>query len=130
LLQRELGVEPEADTRALYREILPLSGSRTMNGAGAIHVAGDIEAPGPSPEGAFATPGQLASEIPSIGRGAELAALRPLVDATGSGNPLVLLGEAGVGKSRIVAELAADAARQGHGVRSMRMSVRPSGTGR
>jgi hypothetical protein len=69
------------------------------------------EAPG-------AASGPLASEIPFVGRTAELTRLRRLVDAMGQGRGqvLVLLGAAGVGKSRLVAELAASVVREGHGV--------------
>lgn len=50
-----------------------------------------------------------------VGRTAELTALRLLVDRTkdGSGQALLLHGEAGIGKSRLVAEVKASAADQG-----------------
>ncbi|MBA2283874.1 MAG: ATP-binding protein [Ktedonobacteraceae bacterium] len=50
-----------------------------------------------------------------VGRTAELTALRLLVDRTkdGSGQVLLLHGEAGIGKSRLVAEVKASAADQG-----------------
>src|SRR5262249_31666079 len=50
-------------------------------------------------------------ETPMIGRATELARLRDLFDAAGrgSGSVALITGEGGVGKSRLVAELAAEA---------------------
>src|SRR5215831_5386727 len=70
VLQRELGVEPEPDTRALYRETLSLADSRTSK---AMCDMGAREAPREAPLAASAP---LAGEIPLIGRTAELARLR------------------------------------------------------
>src|SRR5262249_10843786 len=94
------------------RETLSLADSRTSK---AMCDMGAREAPREAPLAASAP---LAGEIPLIGRTAELARLRPLVETIdhGRGRVLLLLGEAGVGKSRVMAELAAVAARQGHSV--------------
>ena len=112
LLRRELDVEPEPETQALFQEILPPAGYQGAHGVR------DPQAQRAAREAPGVASGPLASEIPLVGRTAELARLRPLVDALGQGrgHVLLLLGEAGVGKSRLVAELAASAAREGHAV--------------
>ncbi len=53
-----------------------------------------------------------------VGRAAELSRLRGLLTAAAAGQPVVALvsGDAGVGKTRLVAELAADAAERGFAV--------------
>ena len=58
---------------------------------------------------------RLTSAFPFVGRGAELETLRTLLPrAEGAGRRIVLLGgEAGSGKSRLVREFAAEAARNG-----------------
>ncbi|MDP1900167.1 MAG: BTAD domain-containing putative transcriptional regulator [Rubrivivax sp.] len=84
LLARELGVSPCRETRALAAEI--------ESGA-------PLRAPAARPRPiALARPPRL------IGRERELAALH---DGWQRGNVVAVLGEAGVGKSRLIAELAA-----------------------
>ncbi|MDX6580572.1 MAG: hypothetical protein QOJ47_2121 [Gaiellales bacterium] len=58
---------------------------------------------------------RMSSAFPFVGRGAELETLRTLIPrAEGEGRRIVLLGgEAGSGKSRLVREFAAEAARDG-----------------
>src|SRR5262249_39562333 len=103
VLQRELGVEPEPATRQLYPEILP-------------HPPPLQTTPEPLTEGdspPFAAsrrrPFTMATDTPLIGRDEELARLRALlVDAaSGHGRVVALVGEAGVGKTRLAAELTA-----------------------
>ncbi len=91
-LRRELGIEPDPQTQRLYRDILQRQGRQP---AGSPAVA----APGP----------------PLIGRETELGRLRGWLRESGRGRGrLVLLtGEAGIGKSRLLQELASVAARQG-----------------
>lgn len=95
VLRRELGVEPDEETRALYRRLLGRRG------------IGRRDAP-------------LSSTLPSagtplIGREAELARLDEALDAAwrAEGQVVAVLGEAGIGKSRLIGELAAHAERRG-----------------
>ena len=107
VLQRELGVEPEAETKRLYREILV-----------------QRDKPGRSPEDARANTAarprdaEPASDVeswdsstPIIGRERELAVLdRALAEPVPGHQRLVMvLGEAGIGKSRVLAEFRARA---------------------
>lgn len=91
-LRKELGIEPDPQTQRLYRAILQRQGRQP---AGSPAVA----APGP----------------PLIGRETELGRLRAwLREASrGHGRLVLLTGEAGIGKSRLLQELASAAARQG-----------------
>src|SRR3989442_1697792 len=101
VLRRELGVEPEAETKALYQEILrqrpqhvAIEPTAAVRGARAV---------------AHAAPGAGTS---LIGRAAEMERLRAELEValTGAGRVTAVIGEAGVGQSRLAAELAADAA--------------------
>ena len=58
---------------------------------------------------------RLPSPFPFVGRSAELERLRPLISTSeGEGRRVVLIGgEAGSGKSRLVGEFAQEAARDG-----------------
>lgn len=97
-LHRELSAEPEAETTKLYLEIV----RRRSAGAG--------ESPP-----AVAAPEIPLHETPLIGRATEIVRLRQLFDdaGRGTGSVVVITGEAGVGKSRVVAELATDALARG-----------------
>jgi DNA-binding SARP family transcriptional activator/RecA/RadA recombinase len=103
-LQRELGTEPEAATRTLYQELV----RRTADvaeppGAGRNHRA---------PSGGRAvSPDFPAAETLLFGRQAELGQLRRLLDeaCSGHGRIATVVGEAGIGKTRLVDTLAADA---------------------
>jgi DNA-binding SARP family transcriptional activator len=100
VLERELGVEPEAETRRLYQEIL-----QRPHAAAA---SGPLPAIASSPE----WPGH---ETALIGREPELARVREALSAAvqGHGRLLVVGGVAGVGKTRLVDELAGHAVAQG-----------------
>jgi len=103
VLERDLGIEPEPETRALYQDILR---RRSAGGAPSVR-------PEPRP--------RVAAELPAatnslfVGRQLERALLREALDqaVSGRGQVVVVEGEAGIGKTRLVTELAADAAGQG-----------------
>ena len=104
VLGRELGIEPEAETKALYQEILR---ERPQHGVA-------IAASSPAQPGAELRT-SAGAEVALIGRGDELAQLRDLLAAAagGTGRVVAVLGEGGIGKSRLVGELAGEAARRG-----------------
>jgi DNA-binding SARP family transcriptional activator len=113
VLQRELEVEPEAETRDLYQEILRDRLRQTPAAAPGPRAASTVPGLGiaePAPSVLGLT------EVPLVGRAAELDRLRGALDAAWRGRAQLVLvkGEAGVGKSRLIAELAAEAeARRG-----------------
>ncbi len=94
ILADELGVEPAAATAALYHEI-----------QAALAEAGPVHLPAPAP-----ALGELA-RLPFVGRTAERAALLEALQAAarGHGGLVLVEGAAGVGKTRLVQELVADA---------------------
>jgi len=96
ILRRELAVEPESETKELYQEILRQRRVRE------------------------ATPsiGINPSDPPLVGREVELGRLRDALGEawTGGGRVVAVIGEAGIGKSRLLAELAAEAGRRGGGI--------------
>jgi len=94
-LQAELGVEPEAETEALYEEI----------------VSGRLAKAAPLLPAAVRRP----PATPFVGRERALdLLLADLENATrGTGGMVLISGEAGVGKSRLAAELVREAQRRG-----------------
>ena len=104
VLQKELGVEPEGPTKRLYLEILQRAAA---------------PAPGARRPAASARTGLAADDAPIVGREAELARVRARLRAAlrGEGQVLLVTGEAGIGKSRLLDELAAMAA--AHGARML-----------
>jgi DNA-binding SARP family transcriptional activator len=108
-LQRELRAQPEPETRALYQEIL-----RRRSAAPTIAeepVPGSAAAAGPQAP-ALQTP---AADTALVGRDSELLLLRNTLGRAwaGRGQFLAVIGEAGIGKSRLTAEVAAEAIQQG-----------------
>lgn len=95
-LRRELDTEPHVTSQRLYHDI----------------VAGRFPATPP------AMPALLHGDLPSaplVGRDEELEALEDILDAlfSGQGRFVLLAGEAGVGKSRLAAEIAERVRRRG-----------------
>ena len=105
-LQRELSVEPEVATQQLYREVLR---------QGAAPRADSGETPAARALPCLADDAGLPREIPLIGREPETVRLREALDEAWAsrGRALAVVGEAGVGKSRLVAELVAEASARG-----------------
>jgi DNA-binding SARP family transcriptional activator len=102
VLGRELGIEPEAETKTLYQEILKAPPSRRLEPVMAEAPTGGMSrAP--------------AIEMPLIGRATELAALQDAFEQAqaGQGRVMAVLGEAGIGKTRLVAELIGEAEARG-----------------
>lgn len=106
VLQRELGVEPEARTRELYQEIL--QGSHAAPSAAVAPAR-----PSTTPlyqDGNDCGAVACGPETPMIGRAAEMATLREAWNQARQrrGRIGVVLGESGTGKSRLVAQLTGD----------------------
>src|SRR5262245_15871940 len=98
VLAKELGVEPEPETRRLYLEILQRTAPPLR--------------PASTPT---SRPALAASDAPLVGRTDELSRLRQSLRAAwrGRGQMVLITGEAGIGKTRLVEELAAAASTQG-----------------
>lgn len=97
-LARELGAEPEDETRLLYREILQ-GRSASLPAATIARETGATVAPH--------TPS--AHETRLIGRDAEMTRLRQVLGTAGRpGRAAVILGEAGIGKTRLVEEVSTE----------------------
>src|SRR5262245_23413891 len=97
----ELGLEPSADLRALEKQILTHDP--------ALDLAREV--------GSVALPGSLvtSSPFPFVGRAREMTTLRSLFERAerGEGGLVLLCGEPGAGKTRLVREFAQDAAERG-----------------
>jgi DNA-binding SARP family transcriptional activator/ABC-type cobalamin/Fe3+-siderophores transport system ATPase subunit len=109
ILQRELGAEPEAATREVYQEIVQ---RRHEPDRDAPARARQLSAKSTAGEAGPRVRSETVNvETPLIGRSAELMVLHgALEDArSGQGRIVVLLGEAGIGKSRLVAEILTEA---------------------
>lgn len=97
-LERELGAEPEEETRQLYREILRAAGSTDRA----------------EPRSSSGVPARAAT--PFIGRQTERERLRAALGRMlddGGHVVVVVSGEAGIGKSRLIQEFSAEAAASG-----------------
>jgi len=105
-LRRELGTEPEEETRQLYRDLLRRAGQSAQEpSVPAEH----------RPSRAFSAGSPLpdlpAAETPLFGRLPELAQLRQMLGAAvrGHGQLATVIGEAGIGKTRLLSAVGADA---------------------
>jgi tetratricopeptide (TPR) repeat protein/energy-coupling factor transporter ATP-binding protein EcfA2 len=100
-LQKELGVEPEPETRRLYLEILQRDTRALGAGRPASTAASRVALP--------------TSDAPLVGRADELSRLRQRLRAAwrGRGQMVLITGEPGIGKTRLVEELGAVASTQG-----------------
>src|SRR5215831_3092242 len=110
-LQRELGVEPEAETRLLYQELLPQRVQSPQASEGAAPRLGRRPQRAPRPlRASRSTPVALL-----VGRAPELDRLnRAMKHAwAGRGQLVAILGEAGIGKTRLLDELIEIALRRG-----------------
>jgi len=109
ILRRELNVEPETETKRLYQEILR---ARTVS---APEPSAQRASSGPTPGDLQSRAGLPAADTPLIGRDGEILRLRGLLDdlRRGRGAVVAIEGEAGIGKSRLLAELIAEASRSG-----------------
>jgi DNA-binding SARP family transcriptional activator len=131
LLVDELGLEPAAELRELQSLVLtqddvlrwipPPERAVVPPVADAASTDSPAGAPADVPAAATApaTPGRRrAAGWPMVGRDAELAKLRGLLDRAGTGVAALglVVGEAGIGKSRIVDELAVEAEARGFAV--------------
>jgi DNA-binding SARP family transcriptional activator len=107
-LERELGAEPEVETRRLYRDLLQRP--RATEAATAVTSHDSVR----SPRLDVPVPDLPTTETPLFGRETEIATLRSLLgDATaGGGHVATVVGEAGIGKTRLVGALAAAAIAQ------------------
>ena len=108
-LQRELRAEPDEETKALYRDVLQRRLARAPAARPARH--------GATPAATTASPAAALASAESalIGRAVELAQLRDGLQAAwaGQGRLIAVAGEAGIGKSRLVAELVEEAVKKG-----------------
>ena len=103
VLQRELGVEPDAETKRLYRELVRWQPhSARAQGHTRPHNQHDAEQP---------LRDVLSKDAPLIGRDAERTQLRHVLEdaAQGHGHVVTLVGEAGIGKTSVLSAVAGDA---------------------
>jgi predicted ATPase len=104
VLRRELGAEPEPETRRLYQDTLQQRVSQSAEPQGRLSRT--------TPRPRQAAP---VDEVPLIGREGELEQLRRALDEvrSGLGRVVVIVGEAGVGKSSLVMVVGADVRERG-----------------
>ena len=106
-LQRELGIAPEAETEALRRRVSAERGSPAAGSTEAM--AAQARPPIPV---TVRLPG---SSLALVGRESELGTLLRTWDAAceGAGGPALIMGEPGIGKTRLAAEFGVRAAATG-----------------
>ena len=103
-LQRELEVEPEAETRRLYQDIVRAARVPSTRAAGI-----------PPTAEASSQPKEARASSLVVGRDSELERLGRALDAMeqGKGGLVIVLGDAGIGKSSVVEALEVEARRRG-----------------
>jgi DNA-binding SARP family transcriptional activator len=108
-LRRELDVEPEPETRQLYQDVLRGRATPSESARAALAALAPPAAPAPS-----SSPPPPPDDAPMIGRGPEFTRLVTALDEAvgGRGQLLVVLGEAGIGKSRLVSQLGVEAVKR------------------
>lgn len=113
VLRRELRTDPEPATKELYRELLQAQ-------AGVPAEREPVSQPSETPRRAASCPpiGLPVPEAPLIGRSSELTRLQDLLRQAeeGQGHVAIVLGEAGIGKTRLLAEIAGWALEAGSSV--------------
>jgi DNA-binding SARP family transcriptional activator len=111
VLQRDLGVEPEAETKQLYQEILR---QRPVYSPALEPLSESEASTRPMPVEPFRFGGPHAETV-CIGRETEMAEFRRVLEdaLSGTGHLIMVVGEAGIGKSRLVSESAAEAHQRG-----------------
>jgi DNA-binding SARP family transcriptional activator len=97
VLRRELNTEPERETTEVYLTLL-------QGGSEAAAAGGTVTT---SPLSGRRARARAAAEVPLVGRTEEVRALAEALDAAGAGDGglVVISGEAGIGKTRLLAEL-------------------------
>src|SRR5207249_1073181 len=112
-LQRELRTEPDEETRALYQKILQRQPAQATAAARAGAATPPSDAAGSETDSSDAD--ALTADTPLVGREVELLQLRDALQAAlaGRGQLVAVMGDAGIGKSRLVAELVAEAGKKG-----------------
>ncbi|HEY5882055.1 MAG TPA: BTAD domain-containing putative transcriptional regulator, partial [Nakamurella sp.] len=119
-LDAELGIDPGPQLRDLEVAVLrqDVGPTRPTPGPG----TGPMRPPPPAPRSG--PPPIARSGPPLVGRDAEMASLLALLDDAGSGTvrSALLVGEPGIGKTRLTEEFAARAAGRGFGVHVGRCS--------
>lgn len=109
LLQDELGVAPQPETIELYQALRTGTGPQpTATVASSPTVAGSLTVAQSEPAPVVAQPTAAGQLLPLVGRETEWAILRDRYDAVGlDGHLVVVEGEAGIGKTRLVEEVLA-----------------------
>ena len=113
-LERELRAQPEEATKVLYREILRSPGGASSASEDPAAAKGSTAIPIVAVSSAIAPP-LSSAEAPLIGRQRELSQLTTFLNDAWAGGRrlLVIVGEAGVGKSRLAAGVGGRALQQG-----------------
>ena len=128
VLQRELGAEPEGETKQLYQQVLRERSAVAAAADAATTVTGgpgtaEMHAPGGLTGRQPSTPERPAAPPPVtlpegevlVGREGELETLHQALDDSlnGRGRMVMVIGDAGIGKTSVLRALAAEAVRRG-----------------